>query len=309
MPFGMLNYYSGRLSWLIFSIVLILISTHLLWAIYAGDPKKRWIPLLATLTFAPVISVLEVGQIGPWVLLGLVGFLYFSTSHQNDWLAGVFIAIASIKPQIALLFWVALLIWVIQERRWLVLISASITVLVLTLITMAFNPLILQQYFAMFQAYHITDWANPTIGAYLRYFIFGIDKFWLQFIPSIFGGIWLIYTWISHNKSWNWPKDLPIILLVSQITSPYTWTYDLVILLLPIIQAAFWILMDPKRRSIIIFLIIYLVLNILDLVLHMKLEDFWFLWFAPSLLIWYLLVRHQYTAHPVNSRLTTQITG
>ncbi len=301
MPFSLLDYPTGRLTWLVFSIFLILLASHLLWTIYAGNPKKRWFYILLVVVFAPTISVLEVGQLAPYILIGIVGFLYFITSPKNDWLAGISLAIASIKPQIALLFWMAVLIWILQQRRWKIIISAAISVLVLTLIALLFDPHILQQYRSMLQNYQIADWANPTIGAYLRYFWFGTHNFWLQFLPSIVGGLWLVYYWLRHNKAWDWPSDLPLMLLVSQITSPYTWTYDQVILIPVIIQATLWITAEKKSKTMIFYLGTYLMLSILDLVLHMKLNDFWFIWLAPALLIWYLLLRRRNTLSAQNA--------
>ena len=295
MPFGALDYSPGRLAWLIFSTLLLVISSQFLWRIYSGNPNQRWLALLVVLIFAPTISVLEVGQIAPLILFGLTGFLYFATSHKNDWLAGAFIALASIKPQVALIFWIALLFWVIKQRRWLIFLSIAITVLLLTLIAMVFNPHIIQQYFVMLQTYRISEWANPTIGAYLRFFWFGTDKFWLQILPSLFGGLWFLFYWYTHNKTWNWVYELPVLLLVSQITSPYTWTYDQVILIPAVIQAVIWIATDWKRWSTLILVIIFLGLNILDLILHMRLSDFWFIWLAPALLIWFLMTRWQYS--------------
>ncbi len=295
MPFGMFDYPSGRLVWLIFSTLLLVISSQLLWRIYSGNPKQRWLALLVVFIFAPTTSVLEVGQIAPMLLFGLTGFLYFATSRQNDWLAGAFIALTSIKPQVAFIFWIALLFWVIKQRRWLILISAAITILLLTLIAMIYNPHIVQQYLIMLQTYRISDWANPTIGAYLRFFWFGTDKFWLQFLPSVFGVLWFLYYWYNHNKSWNWVDELPILLLVSQIISPYTWTYDQAILIPVIIQVAIWMLRGWKRWSTLILSMVFLGINVLDLILHMRLSDFWFIWLAPALLIWFLIIRWQYT--------------
>lgn len=296
IPFSLLDYPSGRLYWLIFSIALLVISSQFLWRIYSGNPKQRWFALLVVFIFAPTISVLEVGQIAPLVILGITGFLYFATSRPNDWLAGVFISIASIKPQIAFIFWIALLFWVIKQHRWSILVSSSITILLLTLIAMAFNHHLLQQYLGMFQTYGISEWANPTIGAYLRYFWFGTYKFWLQFLPSLLGGLWFSYYWYLRNKSWNWVEELPIVLLVSQITSPYTWTYDQVILYPAIIQVTVWMLQDWKRWSTLFLSIVFLGISALDLFLHMRLDDFWFIWLAPSLLIWFLIVRWQYSS-------------
>ena len=291
MPFGYIDYKLSRIVWLISSILLILLSSQLLWKIFSGNDKQRWLALLVAFIFAPTISVLEVGQIGPLLLIGLTGFLYFSVVNRKDWLAGPFLALASIKPQVTYLFWIALLLWVIRERRWLLIVSTSLTVILLTMIAMVFNPHIIQQYISMLQTYRIVDWANPTIGAYLRYFWFGIDKFWLQLIPPFFGGLWLIYYWYKKHTSWKWVDEIPFLLLISQITSPYTWTYDLVILIPSILQATIWIMTDWKRWSTFFLVIIYLCINILDLLLHRTLSDFWFIWLAPALLIWFWLTR------------------
>ncbi len=159
---------------------------------------------------------------------------------------------------------------------------------------MVSNPHIIQQYLGMLQTYQITDWASPTIGSYIRYFWLGTDKFWIQFIPSLAGGLWMIFYWYKHHTTWNWVNEMPIILLVSQLTSPYSWTYDLVILLPAMLLAAIWMTANWKRWMTLFLAIIFLSINILDLVLHMKLDDFWFIWMVPALFIWFLLIRWQY---------------
>jgi hypothetical protein len=295
MPFGLLHYFMGRLSWLFLSIILILLSAVILSRIYSGNPKHRWFVILLVFIFAPTISVLEVGQIAAFVLIGIVGFLFFTSVVRNDWMAGISLAIISIKPQLILLFWIALLFWIIQQRRWKIPISTIITILSLTLIAMVTNPNIIKQYLNMLQTYQISDWASPTIGSYIRYFWFETQQFWLQFLPIVLGGIWLTYYWYRHHETWNWMDELPIILLVSMVLSPYSWTYDLVILVPAVALAAIWIASDWKRWTTALMLITFLGISILDLVLHMKLDEFWFIWVAPALLIWFLLVRWQYS--------------
>jgi hypothetical protein len=294
MPFSFISFQISRLVWLLISALLILISSQLLWRIYSGHPKQRWLALLVVFIFAPTISVLEKGQITTILLLGLVGFLYFTGIERNDWLAGISIALVSIKPQVAFLFWIALLFWVLQQHRWMIPISALITILSLTLIAVLFNPQIVKQYFAMLQTYQLSDWAVPTIGSYLRFFWLGLDKIWLQFLPSILGALWFIYYWYKQHASWNWADKLPIILLVSLLTSPYSWTYDQIILLPAILLAVIWMSSDWHRWSTLFLGIVFLGLNILDLTLHMRLDDFWFIWLAPALFIWFILVHWQY---------------
>ena len=290
MPLGWLSYSISRLAWLLFTIALILFCSQQLWRFYQGSPQKKWLAWIAVFVFAPTISVLEKGQITPLLLLGITGFIYFSEFRRNDWAAGACLALVSIKPQLIYLFWIAVLFWVIQQRRWFILLGTAGTILILTLITMIFNPSVMQQYFSAMQTYQISEWATPTIGSYLRFFWLGTDKFWLQFLPAFFGGLWLIYYWYKHQQSWRWVKDLPIVLLVSLLTSPYAWTYDQVILVPAVIQATIWLLNARNRWSTLLLASLYLGINILNLGLHMRLSDFWFVWMAPALLIWFLLV-------------------
>jgi hypothetical protein len=298
MPFGLIRYPISRLTWLLFSIVLLLLSAQLLWRLYSGNPKLQWLPILMVFIFAPTISVLEKGQITPIVLIGITGFLFYSSYHQNDWLAGVFLALAAIKPQIALIFWLAVLIWVIFKHQWKIIISFSICILVMILIGLLFNQNILQQYVGMLKTYHITEWATPTIGAYLRLFWLGTDKFWLQFLPTMIGMVWFIIYWRRHKESWNWLYVTPALLFASLLTSPYSWSYDLVIAIPAIIITTVWMVADWKHWPILFLLLFYLAICATDLVLHMKLEDFWFIWLAPALLIWFILgqwITHEYT--------------
>jgi hypothetical protein len=305
MPYGLLHYPISRLAWLISSTILILISSLMFWKIYSGKPKQRWLLFISVFIFAPTISVLEKGQTTPILLIGLTGFLYFIAINQNDWLAGICLALASTKPQIIFLFWVALFLWIIHQRRWLMLLSASITILALSLIALIFNHQIIQQYLSMLRTYPISDWANPTIGAYLRYFIFGTGNLWIQFLPALLGGIWIVYYWLTHYHSWNWIDEFPMIILLSIITSPYSWTYDYVILLPVIVQGIILVARYWKRWWTLFLAIMYLSITVLDLYLHQRLNDFWFIWLAPSMLILYLIIRWQYP--PKKEIIFTQV--
>jgi hypothetical protein len=73
------------------------------------------------------------------------------------------------------------------------------------------------------------------------------------------------------------------------VTVPYGWTYDMVILLIPIIAIIIQILEIKLDWKVAAFLISYLVVNLVTLYLHSFLDDFWFLWYAPFLLVWYLI--------------------
>jgi hypothetical protein len=294
MLFSLVSYPISRMVWLLFSIACLLFSTVNLWRLYNGPPKTVWLTWVVMISFAPTISMLEDGQITFLLLLGLVGFLYFTISHENDWVAGAFLALVSIKPQIIYLIWFAILFWVIKQHRWKILLSCIMSVIALTLIALLFNPLVITQYLAMLQNSYLSDLATPTIGAYLRFFWLGVDKFWLQFIPPVFGALWFIFYWLKNQNSWGWLDKLPILLLVSQVTAPYTYTYDQVILIPAIVLGVVRLIENGKQRSTLILAIILIIISVLDLMLHMKLNDFWFIWMAPALFVWFQAVEYFY---------------
>ena len=309
MMTGAFSYPVSRILWLLVAIMIILFSSRLLWSVYKGKRKLQWLNILAVLLFAPTISMLEKGQITCIVLLGLAGFLYSVSIEEKDWLAGVCLALVAFKPQMLLLFWLMVFTWSILQKRWKILAGAAATILGLTLIALLFNPRILQQYWNTLQSYRLSEWATPTIGAYLRYFWFGTDKFWIQFLPTILGVIWLAYFIRKVKMTWDWTKILPIVLFASMISSPYAWTYDQVILIPAVIQATIWIAEFKKVWVVIIGTITYITLNLLNLGLHMKVDDFWFIWFAPILLIWYLTIKRQSWYVQKQPKLSGQIVG
>jgi hypothetical protein len=294
MPFGLLKYSTSRLIWLVLSIVILLFAAIILCKIYSKNQMPRWIAILAIFIFAPTISMLEKGQVAFLVILGITGFLYFSDYHRNDWLAGISLSIATIKPQIIILLWIALLLWILNKKRWVILLSFGSSLLALTLIGIIFNHNLIIEYLGMLTTYKMSEWATPTIGSYLRFFWLGVDTFWIQYLPALLGGSWMVYYWIKHRAAWNWADDLPLILLVSLLVSPYSWTYDLVVIIPAIILAAYWLWRGRNQWISIFFSVTFLVISILDMILHREFDEFWFIWLTPAFFVLFLLIRKRY---------------
>jgi hypothetical protein len=121
--------------------------------------------------------------------------------------------------------------------------------------------------------------------------IFGIDKDWLQILPSLIGIIWIFFYWGKNRDAWDWYRETPLLLLVSFAFSPYMWTYDMVILVIPLIYICILFITTGITLSSIISTTIYIVLNISSLIVHRTRSDFWVFWLAPSLLIWFYFTK------------------
>ena len=300
MPYGIFDYPISRLGWLITHVAVLLVCVNLVWKIYAGKPKFIAFAWGVTFIFGPTISVLEKGQITSLVLLGIVGFLYFSSYRQKSFTAGLFIVLIGLKPQLVYLFWPAILFWILQKKDWKMAGGGITGLMGALLIASIWNPGVTFDYVNALRIYPPADWATPTLGGYLR-LIFGTDNFTLQFAAPVIGFIWFLYYWQRNKKVWKWEKFLPVILFASILTTPYAWTYDQVVLLPAVLLIG--ILIEPKRKdniSIIIW-ISYLGINLLDLFLHRYFSDFWFGWLAPAYLIWFLVAYR----NPVSNILDT----
>ena len=286
-PFAVFDYPTSRLVWLLFCIILLIISAELLWKTYDGPPQRKWLSWIIVFSFSPTISMLEKGQTGCLVLLGAAGFLYFE-KLQKHFLAGAMAALISVKPQLIYLFWPAFLFWSINRKNWTAFLSCGITILIASAVSVIVNPEIFQHYLVNIRFHSPLVWATPTIGGYLRFFIFGVDQFWPQYIGPVIGLAFFVIYWIKEKHAWIWAKNTPDLVFGSAVTSFYSWTYDQVVILAAVIKT--WVQLLNRGRSAWLLMATFFFIQLLNLILHRYLDDFWFIWFTPAMLLWYWAV-------------------
>ena len=296
LPLGIFDFTVSSILWLIIHVSVIIFSANRIWKIYNGPQDKKYILYLATVFFAPTFIVLVMGHFTTLHLLGLVGFLYFLQNSNNEpnkeFAAGFCAAIVLIKPQLLYLFLIALLIWSMHHRRWKIILGGMTFIFTTSFISIVLNPLIFNQYVEAFASYSLGVWATPTLGTVLRAFSLNLiskDIEWLQVLPILFGLAWLIFYYRKHHKTWDWVEELPLVILVSFVTCPYMWTYDMIVLLIPVISLTIKLIEQPNRIIMGIFGIIFLAMNLSTIILHRFYDDFWFVWYAPGILVLYLI--------------------
>jgi hypothetical protein len=288
MPLGLLPFHVAHMVWLLFLFAVAFGSGWWAWSYFGGDPGRRWVGWLVCLTFFPVPLVIGQEQIAPMILLGIVGFLHFERKGQG-YLAGAASALIAVKPQLFLLFEVAILIWAVSRRRWSVILGGGIVLGAATALAVAFNPRI----FAEFRAGTADDpmlYATNTIGGALRY-LFGPEIQWLQFLAPALGLVWLGVYWIRHGKTWRWEEQASILLLMSFFTTTYAWVYDMACLLPAMVQGAVWLTRLRWNGNVALGAGGYLVAN--AVAYGMSVYDcgyFYFTWMPLTLLLCYLLL-------------------
>jgi len=246
LPIGVLDYGLSQFVWLLLHVFFILLSAQKLWAIYSPTARQAYLPWIAAFTFVPTLMVLIIGQITPLVLLGIVGFLYFERKNQL-FLAGVSTTIISIKPHLIYLFWIGVILWVWNQRRWPVAYGAIVAGIIVAVIPALIDPAV---YFQFIEMYRFPGRSTPlelpapSIGSFLALY-FPHGNLPIQFLPPLLGSLWFLWHWHKYKDHWNWSEQIPLMILVSLAFSSYAWTYDQVILLPAVIHGFVMV----KRQS------------------------------------------------------------
>lgn len=291
LPLGLFPAREAQLLWLLVNLAAIGFCGDRLWSMFGGNRENRWIGWTAAIAFLPTLFALQSGQIGPLLLLGAVLFL---ECERRGWplLAGASTLLLAVKPHLAYLVWVAILMDAVIRREVRVVIGGAAAGVAAVLIAMAFDPAILSQYADAMANRPPSQWVSPTLGTLLR-MAFGVTLFKLQFVPMIAGLAWFAWHWKRNAATWNWTEQLPLLLLVSFVTSPYgAWPFDMVLLLPAVVK-----LIGLRRPAILAALV---AINLACLAMNaMKTGSFPFIWVSPAVLVLYVIaMRPQPAATP-----------
>lgn len=240
---AMLPYEAGRIVWAALSASMLVLSAGLLWHCWCGKAQRRMPALAAVLWFPASVFALVMGQVSPVMLLGLAGFFYFERRGRLA-AAGAAAALTLVKPQVLLLFWAALLLWSLHRRRWRLIMGAAGTIAALSALPMSANPGIFADYLDALRNRPPDYFVGPTLGTLLR-LVAGWRFVWLMYVPAAAGLAWLWFYWKRRRDTWDWRAQLSWLCLASVVTSPYTWLFDQVVLLVPVFE----VMADGGGRS------------------------------------------------------------
>lgn len=234
LPFSLMDYRTARTIWALLQMMLVMTSAGWLWYFYRGQTQTAYLAALAALLFPASLVALGNGQISPLVLWSLCAFLCLE-ERGRDLLAGVAASISLIKPHLVFLIWASILLWSVHQRRWRILLGASLAIAILMIAPAVLDPDIARQYVNAMREYPPDYYLSPTAGTLAR-LLMGWDKWWPQFLPTLVGAAWLVWYWWPRRYSWNWKNHLPAVLAASLLSSAFGWLFDQVIFLIPVIQ-------------------------------------------------------------------------
>ncbi len=289
-PFGLMSFPTAHFIWILMSVACLIFCPPYLWKIYGGDPSKARIAWLLCFATVPTFMVLYLKQITVLLLVGMVAFLYFQ-GRGKLFASGLCLTLLAIKPHLAYLFWIALLFWTFHTRQWRVICGGALGVALASALPVLIRPDIFTLYF---QQYSTTlapkplSWQTPTLSTAFAHLV-GTNTLGLRSITAVAGSIWLVYYWFNHRTRWNWVEELPLLLLVSQLTTPFAWTFDQVLLLPALMEVAVLTSKESWAAILKALAIGFTLINLGPLViLFIDPNYFWLFWMVPLYLLAYL---------------------
>jgi hypothetical protein len=285
-PVGLLPVRWATLVWVCLQLAAVMLACDLLWAVYRGPARLRWVPQLLGLSFAPVVWTVLYGQNAGLLLLGIAGFVHFRTTGKPG-RAGVCAALTALKPHLLAVFGVLLVLDALA-RAGRVALAAGAGILAAALgVVLLLNPDVVGQFVRTTLhpppgAVPLTEWVLPVASYWLRYLV-APDRFWVQFVPCAVACAGFAAWRLRQGDRWSWPAALPWVVWATVLATPYGgWVFDLAVLLVPVVAVAARLAADGRYLGLAAFAVGQIGVTAGSLVWAGSLPGFF--WVAPAVL-------------------------
>jgi len=280
LPLALLPLPQAANIWLLLSLLATFATAVLVHRISGPEVSlKGLLPLtLIVGLFAPLYTHLVQGQASLIVLASLFASWMLLEKDRPGW-AGLVLSVSWVKPQLILLSWPAL-VWLAVEKggfrpAFLGWLAGS---LAQTIPLWILEPTWALGYLEALSAN--PDWLQPNIRSLVVYWTGSEVLGWIvALLGLVAGASWLVYAWRCGERIivFFWA------LALTSILSPYTWSYDQV-LLLPLLVVAIRRGKRGPRRAV--FWIVFLSCQAVYFVLRLQVaNDAWYAWYPPILML------------------------
>jgi hypothetical protein len=278
LPLGFVGLRVGALLWSLVLLACLVASGWLLWLMH-GRPASRihWL----TISFAPALICLFIGQTAIFALLGLTLFLYLY--RERPWMAGLALWLCALKPHLFLPFGVVLLAWIAVSKSYKILAGAAMALAATSALAFWIDPAAWLDYLRMMRAPGIAKEFVPCLSVAMRLWLSPLST-WLQYLPVALACVWALAYYWPRRQSWDWTKNGSLLMLVSVLTAPYCWLYDQGVVIPALLQGAY----SARYRPLLAILALASLPIEIGLMSGVKITSALYLWTAPAWLAWYL---------------------
>jgi hypothetical protein len=238
-PFGLMNIAIASSIWLFFSFLAIIAGSMLMLSLWK---KVNWqaylIPIiLGAFLFRPTFLSLLTGQIDGFLfcLLACAVFLFCNGKKE---VACLLLAFLILKPNIGGPILAILVIYAIIEKKWRETIILTGSTLAILLFPLFYDPNWIKKYF--FVGFHKSADNNlfPNLrglaGLLTHESPLWTTMLWAFFSLIIVVGLVLLLR--KQRNKLNWGTLMTFVIPVALLITPYLRAYDLMLLLIPILE-------------------------------------------------------------------------
>jgi hypothetical protein len=220
------------------------------------------------------------------MLLGLAGFVNF-TKKEKPLAAGTCAALTALKPHLLAVFGVLLVADIAARRGRVSLVAGSAVIAVALGVALVANPTVLSQFVEAARhpaegATPLSGWALPVPAYWLRMWL-APNHFWVQFLPCAVACAGFLAYRVWKAAAWDWSRELPLVVAVSVLTTPYGgWIFDLPVLLVPVVRAAAQLVSTGRGATAVAFVVGQSAVTAASFAWPGGLHGYW--WVAPAAL-------------------------
>ena len=268
-PLGFLPYFEAYIIWVFLLQVMLLGSTYFLINQLPHSQKNAYLfPLFAgVLLFRPSFAALFGGQISIFMFFVLSAITYLWMKEKFI-LGCALLPIVALKPNIGIPILAILSFWLLIKSRYKELLIIITSSLLLLGIGFFLNPNWIIEYWKIGNTkmgqtfgYSPTVWGLSALLTKFHYqhtVLFGFIL--LIFILSI-----TLFILFKNRKYLRSQWIISISITVSLLITPYTWPYDQVLLIIPILMIVFF--MIEKELKFMLSSTVFLFIDAIGLLL------------------------------------------
>jgi Glycosyltransferase family 87 len=266
-PLGWLSLYQAYIVWVALSIMMILAVLMLLLRTQAGSVRFMIPLIVGILFFRPTILTLVTGQISGWLLLILAITALLWEKGKWNW-GSLLLAFLMLKPNLGTPLIILLGSWLLLQKRYQAILTMAVMGIILLLVGFLQNPYWVSDYWGIGSTkLSQTFGGSPTVwglGALISHnqitttLVIGS----LAGLVILFGFFWAI---IRMHASLRPMSVLALAVSVTLLVTPYTWTYDQLLLILPL--SAVILAMDRRGAPFLLSAGLFLAVDVLVVIL------------------------------------------
>jgi hypothetical protein len=268
-PLGLLPFYSAYIIWVALTQLMIVACLVILLTMETYPRGKFFfIPLLiGIMFFRPTTLTLTQGQVSGLFLFVLVWIAFLW--HKGKWFWGGFLlGLLALKPNLGIIIIVLVAIWLLFNKNWRALCGTLVSGIFVIIAGLIYNPAWVIQYLRVgSNKLSETFGGSPTVwglGALISH-----NQITATLIIGSLAGLLVLFGFfrvLLYSHAIMRPVSvLALVISVTLLVTPYTWTYDQMLLILPLTTAI--LAMDRMGVRFMLTASVFLWIDVLAVIL------------------------------------------